>query len=653
MNSERDFKPNKTNEIRKVKSMLNNAGIIRLTCVLITIIFMNAFSMADDHLDTTLPREIIAAPYEGERYEALVPDTLDLVDHANMALNVLTHNVAPEWDYEIYTYSRFAHNPPLMEIGHGGLLNLAAKWLEAIPGLRVMSGSTMNAEIDGKLMGSLVHITGKDGLCYHPVEDRPWACFDEYTQKNCQPHCDIFGEARQLLAYGVWYQHDKNPMWKMLAERKMNRLRELTMSREDTLFFRLSRGFVPGDAAEGEIVPMADHGIYDIEKGMTGSPATYIVGFFPQATSNWYRLTGYQPGLELGGGLANYLYTYGEMINPDTGEWLADHFAHISHTMLGCLPYALTVDDRQMIKWIKKGFNWVVGEWDADRTGVLISDGTCACFMADLIDIGIMLSRAGEGDYWETIDGWVRNTLSNGQAREEDMAAVKAQPVDYKDKADLKPGQYQFEGAADQCVGAWFHSLTVRDHSVACCNGNCNRALYYVWDSIVTQDERQLRVNLLLNRSSPWVDIDSYLPFEGKVVLAIKKKQKNLLVRIPEWTNWNKITCSVNGKPREFSWSMGSYIDVGKARKGDQVVIEFPMRRRTIHATLHPSKAGTSLEDRPNHAAKCEVELRGNTIVNMTPDLGMLIVRNNEKYRNEKVSMRKITRFVSDEQFLW
>jgi hypothetical protein len=614
---------------------------------------MTGCSLAEDHLDTTLPSEVPVVPYEGERYEAMVPDTLDLVDHARMALNVLTSNLNPEYDYEMYTYSRFAHNPPVMEMGHGGLLNLAAKWLEAIPGLRVMSGSTINAEIDAKFMASLVHITGKDGLCYHPVKDRPWACFDEYTQKNCQPHADIFGEARQLLAYGVWYQHDRNPLWRTLAERKINRLRELALSKEDTLFYRLSRGYVPGDSAEGEIVPMADHGIYDIEKGMTGSPATYIVGFFPQAASNWYRLTGYEPALELGGGLANYLHDYGEMINPDTGEWLADHFAHISHTMLGCLPYALTVDDKQMIKWIKKGYDWIVREWDADRSGVLISDGTCACFMADLIDIGIMLSRAGEGDYWETIDGWVRNTLSNGQARQEDMDAVKAQPIKYKDKSTLKPGHYQFEGAADQCVGAWFHSLTVRDHSVACCNGNCNRALYYVWDSIVTKKEKQLRVNLLLNRASPWLDIDSYLPFEGKVVLHVKEEQRSLQVRIPEWTDWNRVSCSVNGKSREFSWADRGFIDVGKIRGKDEVIVEFPMRSRTIHATLHPSIAGTALVDRHKHAAQCKVELRGNTIVNMTPDLGMLIKRNNAKYRKDKVTMKKVTRFVSDEQFIW
>ena len=153
--------------------MLNKTRKTGLPIAIILFALMTGFSLADDHLDTTLPSEVPVVPYEGERYEAMVPDTLDLVDHARMALNVLTSNLNPEYDYEMYTYNRFAHNPPLMEMGHGGLLNLAAKWLEAIPGLRVMSGSTINAEIDAKFMASLFHITGKDGLCYHPVKDRP------------------------------------------------------------------------------------------------------------------------------------------------------------------------------------------------------------------------------------------------------------------------------------------------------------------------------------------------------------------------------------------------------------------------------------------------------------------------------------------------
>ena len=32
----------------------------------------------------------------------------------------------------------------------------------------------------------------------------------------------------------------------------------------------------------------------------------------------------------------------------------------------------------------------------------------------------------------------------------------------------------------------------------------------------------RLSVNLLLNRASPWVDVDSHIPYEGRVDLKVK-----------------------------------------------------------------------------------------------------------------------------------
>jgi hypothetical protein len=41
-------------------------------------------------------------------------------------------------------------------------------------------------------------------------------------------------------------------------------------------------------------------------------------------------------------------------------------------------------------------------------------------------------------------------------------------------------------------------------------------------------------VNLLLNRASAWADLDSYIPYEGRVDVRVKRDCE-LAVRIPEW----------------------------------------------------------------------------------------------------------------------
>src|SRR5207249_3763965 len=69
-----------------------------------------------------------------------------------------------------------------------------------------------------------------------------------------------------------------------------------------------------------------------------------------------------------------------------------------------------------------------------------------------------------------------------------------------------------------------------------CCTGNSPVGLFDAWKSIVRYRDGQATVNLLLNRASPWVDVDSYLPYEGRIRLR-NKTAKSLAVRIPGWVN--------------------------------------------------------------------------------------------------------------------
>ena len=50
-------------------------------------------------------------------------------------------------------------------------------------------------------------------------------------------------------------------------------------------------------------------------------------------------------------------------------------------------------------------------------------------------------------------------------------------------------------------------------------------AFYYAWHGITRFDHGLAQVNLFLNRASPWMDVESYLPFEGKVILRNKQAE--------------------------------------------------------------------------------------------------------------------------------
>jgi hypothetical protein len=622
------------------------------------IFYTHGVSSSEGYLDDTLPKTIKSAPYKGIRYKIEIPDTVELVDHAHHAINALTRLLDPEHDYEQYTCLFFDSNPPVGELGHGGLLNLNPKWLEALPMLRVMTGSTFNIDVDDKLMGSLLHVTGKDGLCYQPIENRPWAFFENVTRDIGKPYADIFGEGRQLLAYAAWYQHDRNPLWKKLMEKKIHRLQELALEKDNTYYFRLARGYTPGDSSEGPVIPIADHTIADVEQGMTGSPATYIIGFFPQAGSHWYRLTGSQAALEFASKTANYLVQHGEVLDPDTGRILADHPTHVSHSLLSNLSYAISVNDQEMIDWVRKGHEDLLKTRDPDHIGIVEAE---AGSVGDQICLDIMLSQAGQGDYWDDADRWIRNTFLDLQMTDLDWFRDKhpvqevvddgiyvlenGRKVDYSvgDEYRRTKAFRQFHEGADSVVGSWWYAFTNMTENpglgdnLGCCTGNCSRQLYYIWDNIVTVRDDKLSVNLLYNHPSKWTDVASYLPYEGKIELSMKKSM-DVSVRIPDWVERDKLRCELNGHKHEISWS-GNRINLGKIEWGDSIDILFPMKTRKFKTTVRNQQA--------------EVTMKGNTIIDVVPARAYPVLHKHKKYAGDKVEFREVTRFVSEERFIW
>ena len=90
----------------------------------------------------------------GERYEAVVPDTLNLAHRAELALHILTTWPDPECEYGV------GCGP------HG--IELGVKFAEALPMARAMSGSDLNLEVDKAQMDTYLSLIGEDGLLYTP-----------------------------------------------------------------------------------------------------------------------------------------------------------------------------------------------------------------------------------------------------------------------------------------------------------------------------------------------------------------------------------------------------------------------------------------------------------------------------------------------------
>ncbi len=547
----------------------------------------------EDYYDPTLPQTssgILIEPFAGERYEAEIPDTLDLAYHANEALNFLTRCIAPESkDFCIFHLMHGQFNPTIFEIGHGSNQNQNAKWAESVVMMRAMTGSDWNTRGDQNLMSSLVRFTGPDGLFYVPVKNRPWAYIDPVTQKIGKPFADAFAEGRQLRALATWYQHDKNPIWKEMADRKVMRLLELAIQKEDTLYFKLARGYSPWyvETGEGPVAALGDVGqVFD---SLTGDAAANMICWMPQAAATWYKVTGNKDALKLARGLARYLYKDEVFFDHAKGKF-HNYGTFFTHSMNSICSYALVAEDQKMIDWVKLGLEQFLEQNDPDRTGMMMMH---ACDYADMLQVMCMLSRSGHGDYWEDIDRWIRNGFDWRQITRQDVDRMNSRTVmrmgDPKNTATLGSLAYWVQGELPLNKN-WPHLLQPDDANervrgacggAGCCQGNLTRALYLCWDSALEAGDEQVKVNLLLNRASLWADVNSWIPCEGQAVIKMKKPVQHVLARVPKWVDRKQLVCKVDGKEIPLNWAEKDYIDAGSMKGGEEILLLFPISEMT------------------------------------------------------------------------
>ena len=171
--------------------------------------------------------------YRDRYYQDEIPDTLDLAERAELAINALTQIVDPENNYESYQCAHLDHRPPYMNHTWGG--PCLQKAVEVIPMMRVMSGSTFNNHVDKKMVDSLIRDIEEDGLWWLKVEGRPWR-IDTFKEDQVWP----VAHARLMLALMAWYEYDRDSKWLKIVEHMADGLAKIAIHKDDRVYYHIS-----------------------------------------------------------------------------------------------------------------------------------------------------------------------------------------------------------------------------------------------------------------------------------------------------------------------------------------------------------------------------------------------------------------------------
>ncbi len=410
-------------------------------------------------------------------------------------------------------------------------------------------------------------------------------------------------------------------------------------------------------------------GVYELyEKPSQDAPMptgiwSSLVGWVIQGLAQYYRVSGYEPAKTLAGKLTRYLRYHGGYYDPEDCAFKPNrpgspstHLHHHLLPLLGVQEYAMLVGDHELMEWVRRGYEHgkTFGETTVgffpEHLHIPDYQTSETCEVADMIALGLKLTEAGVGDYLDDVDRWTRNQFVENQL-------VRADWIEYVAEAGLIDSRarslvptivdesYQTtENVPQRNIGSFAGWPAANDWFVGhgsgimhCCTGNGARALYYVWENIISYADGRLKVNLLLNRASPWADIDSYIPYEGRVDVKIKQPCE-LSIRIPEWVKPEETVAKVGDEAHQVGWD-GRYAKFGAVKPGDVATLAFPIQERTESIYIEKTRY--------------RIVRKGNDVVYIDPPGRFCPLYQRAHYRENQVRWRKIERFVSDEAIHW
>lgn len=299
-------------------------------------------------------------------------------------------------------------------------------------------------------------------------------------------------------------------------------------------------------------------------------------------------------------GLARYYMGCGEV--PPDGRFRANtHSGGVLPAAVGIARLGRTLDDAEMLAWASRVHAYVREETPdhgflRDGLGLegAFSDTCETCGVADLIHLGVVLAEAGACDGWDDVERLVRNQLAENQYA--DAGVIRRLFPGIDDRVFRMPhGGFECAESPNDLLGY--------DGAEACCIGGGIRAVYLSWRASVAATGNETRVRMGFTRSTPYVEVVAYEPWEGRLAVRARTDRR-VQVRIPGRVARAQVRTLLDGQDARLPHS-GAYADFGMLRAGQVPSLRYPLDERR-----------TSFEVGGSHY---EADWRGHTVVEIRP----------------------------------
>ncbi|MBB6733236.1 hypothetical protein [Cohnella zeiphila] len=516
-----------------------------------------------------------------------IPDTLLLEERAGLALNAMKGMADEDYGGIPFFAANLMVEPAHLTHGDWDFGSSHGRMVDGMILARHMSGSTEGEDVERRYRENLLSFFKEDGLSYRQIN----------PNYKWEPNANLIDQRAVILSLTTWFMATGDPKAKEAADRHVAALKRIAVKEREVWYYPASEykegGWPSANAVQLRLAP---------------DPAAFC-GRLIMPLLKYHEVTGNEDALELCRFFAALIVERSGVFNKDGSfnDALAYRSGHF-HTRVGTLDalarFGVFTGDASLIAFVEKSYAWALtistgfGWTPGDLKEQAYEHETCS--LVDLISTGITLAKSGYTQYWGTVERFLRNHLAESQLL--DLSWVK----ETDDRSRNVPGRITYTNVAERSRGAFAGYSAPNDFCCnvnhgrghvndlqLCCLGSGTRGLFMGWSNTVTESAGTVSVNLLLSRGSKWLDVDSYLPHEGKVTLHVHQDLKELQIRIPEWAGYTKVRFvrehegerSEGGGMDPSRFVKGCFLLLGPARAGETITVTFPLSMRTTVET--------------------------------------------------------------------
>ena len=525
-------------------------------------------------LEIAVPAAKSVAPLVAPRR----PADIDLKRMAEWALNYLTESPRKHLNYDpvFQCFPLQCPPAPLREdpiVACDTDARMDWEWYY----MRDIAGSEKGREVEEAFHKRMRGYLDADGVVWaSPGCHNEGAINATYDKKDYIIH--TWGMSKILQSLGEDYARTHNPDSKALARKMIKQAKALaTWDSQGRCWYACGMGGFKADRK----TPAVAH----------AHPVPIV-----EALIVYWQATGNQEALDFAKayaeGMLNNLQPGGIRFQPDGS--FNGHSHMTMHSVWGVAHLGLLTGERRYLDFAKRAWDWMSTRGTGTGWFPAMPD-SCSevCCLSDMMSTAAVIAQDGHPEYYDFIERYLRNYISPLQfvvtpefeARYRALNKAKGEDAVRQGLAESRKFQGGFFNAGlndfeNDLLGGGGYVWKI----AGCCAPEGMRATYTTWLNTIQSRPRSalgpagIYVNMSFSRQSPWGEVVSFLPEQGR--LTVKSKIKSLFfLRPPHWAPRDQVQAFINAKPVPAQWS-GAYLRL-KGRPGDELTITYPLVRYT------------------------------------------------------------------------